>query len=155
MKFAALTSIERTGLHQVSWVYCASSFHGCIAGVGNLRPTSSSCAARQTCRGKKSNEALPYMSADIICLLETIRLPFLTQMFHPITPFFTTVHIQRLFFFFQNWKCKISNFLCASRAYRKLLSIFSWKWQIFTQIWPSLHQKSPEFFGSHRQWPFF
>ena len=124
-------------------------------GVGNLWPTSNSYAARQTSRGKKSDETLPYMIYVGRYHLP-VKRPLDSLFWHksyndPVS--YCSPHLKTLFF--SKLECKISNFLRASRAYRKFLSIFSLKWQIFTQICPSLHQKSPGFCGSHNQWPFF
>ena len=83
---------------------------GNLRPAGRMRPVINSCVARQTCRGKKIDEALPY------CVGRYHRpFPFLTQFLHPITRFFTRVHIQRLFFFFKIGMYNFKFFACFAR----------------------------------------
>ena len=70
---------------------------GNLGPAGRMRPLRNSAAACQTCRGKKSKGAIPYIGQYHLPV-NSIRSLFLTQILHPMTPFFTTVHIQRLFF---------------------------------------------------------
>ena len=68
-----------------------------IAGVGNLRPASNCFSVRQTCRGKKSKVALPYVGQYHLPVNRSLDPHFDTNP-KPNDAVVTTVHIQRPFF---------------------------------------------------------
>ena len=89
--------------------------------------------------------------------------PFIKQILHPMTPFFTTVHTQWPLFLNLNVKFQMAP---ASHAIQKCSQFsaekgeFSLKLDKIYTEWPpilgSLHQKRPNLFlKTHTQWPLF
>ena len=100
------------------------------------------------------------MSANIICMYND---PLFTQILHPMTPFFTTVHTQ--WTLFQNFNVKFQICLALNAQFKNFVN-FKLKKANFhsnltnlhqmTSFLTSLHQKRPNFVWiPHPMTPFF